>query len=150
MKTILALVDFSDVSRAVVRVAADLARSSRARLYLLHVATPDPDFVGYEPGPQTVRDAAARRFRDEHRRLQAMERGLTTRRIRARALVVQGPTVEKILQESRRLRVGTIVMGSHGHGALHRVLVGSVTEGVLRKASCPVLVIPRRRQPRRP
>ena len=36
-------------------------------------------------------------------------------------------------------------MGSHGHGAIYELLVGSVTEGVLRKARCPVLVVPSER-----
>jgi len=34
------------------------------------------------------------------------------------------------------------VMGSHGHGMLHHLLVGSVTEGVLKKATCPVTIVP--------
>ncbi len=146
MKTILASVDFSDVAPSVVKAAAELARFSGARLCLLHVASPEPDFVGYGPGPQTVRDAAARVYREKHRRLQTMESRLRKRKVDARALVVQGPTVEKILREARRLHAGMIVMGSHGHGALHRVLVGSVAEGVLRKAPCPVLVVPRRKR----
>lgn len=33
-------------------------------------------------------------------------------------------------------------MGSHGHGGLHHLLMGSVAEGVLRKAHCPVMLVP--------
>jgi len=35
-----------------------------------------------------------------------------------------------------------IVMGSHGHGALYELLVGSITQGVLKAAKCPVVVVP--------
>ncbi|MGL5938967.1 MAG: universal stress protein, partial [Waterburya sp.] len=35
-----------------------------------------------------------------------------------------------------------IVLGSHGHGAVYRTLVGSVSEGIIHKASCPVLIVP--------
>ena len=53
--------------------------------------------------------------------------------------------MEKALQEMVRLKADVVVMGSHGHSALRNVLVGSVTEGVLRKAGCPVLVVPRKK-----
>ncbi|MEW5940915.1 MAG: universal stress protein [Chloroflexota bacterium] len=62
----------------------------------------------------------------------------------ATALVVQGATVETILNEASKLEADMIVVGSHGHGALYQLLVGSVCEGVLRKAACPVLVVPTR------
>ena len=142
MKRILAAVDFSDLTRPTVREAARLARQSNARLWLLHAAPPDPEFVGYKPGPQSVRDQVARRFRREHRSLQAKARRLETQGISTTALLVQGPTVEVILRESARLKIQCLVMGSHGHGALYRTLMGSVCEGVLRKATCPVLVVP--------
>ena len=50
-----------------------------------------------------------------------------------------------ILEEAERLEAEVIIMGSHGHGALYDLIVGSVTEGVLRKAKCPVLVLPSKR-----
>jgi nucleotide-binding universal stress UspA family protein len=57
-------------------------------------------------------------------------------------LLVQGATIKTILQEAIKLKSDMIVIGSHGHGALYKTLVGSVSEGVIRQASCPVVVIP--------
>ena len=142
VRTILAAVDFSEVSKTVVEQAALLAEAFSAELTLIHVAAPNPDFVGYEAGPQHVRDARAKDLRSEHRDIQALADGLRERSVSARALMIQGPTVEKILEEAEQLRADTIVIGSHGHGALHRVLLGSVSEGVVRGARCPVLVVP--------
>lgn len=144
MKNIIALVDFSDVTEAVVREAAELAKALRCAVYLLHVAAPDPDFVGYEAGPKSVRDTVAQKVRKEHLDLQSLEGGLKGEGIEAHALLVQGPTVEKALAEIERLKACRVVMGSHGHGALRHLLVGSVTEGILRKAKCPVVVVPSR------
>ncbi|MGB8352795.1 MAG: universal stress protein, partial [Chthoniobacteraceae bacterium] len=54
----------------------------------------------------------------------------------------QGSAVEVILEESEKESVDMIVMGSHGHGAVYNLLVGSVTSGVLKSSKCPVLVMP--------
>jgi nucleotide-binding universal stress UspA family protein len=135
-------VDFSPVSKGIIEQAASLAKAFSADLTLIHVAAPDPDFVGYAAGPQTVRDDRAREIRTEHRELQALAEDLRNRGISAKALLIQGPAVEKILAEAKQLQSDVIVIGSHGHGALYRALLGSVSEGVVRTAQCPVLVVP--------
>ena len=142
MKNILASIDFSDVTGAVVQSAAGIANAFQTSLYLLHVAPPDPDFIGYEPGPQTVRDGVAQKFRKEHQQLRELESELKSKGLDVHALLVQGATAEKILQEAKRLQAEMIVIGSHGHGALQKLLVGSVAEGILRKVPCPVLIVP--------
>jgi nucleotide-binding universal stress UspA family protein len=142
MRQILAALDFSAVTRAVVEQAASLAGAYGAELTLLHVAAPDPAFVGYDVGPQTVRDARARELRTEHRGLQDLADELRARGLRAKALLVQGPAVETLVREARELGAEAIVLGSHGHGRVYDVLVGSVAHGVLRQAPCPVLVVP--------
>jgi nucleotide-binding universal stress UspA family protein len=58
------------------------------------------------------------------------------------ALLVHGATVEVILKEASDLEVDLIVVGSHGRGAMYQLLVGSVSEEVLKKSRIPVLVIP--------
>jgi nucleotide-binding universal stress UspA family protein len=145
MKTVLVPVDFSPVTPAAIEQAARLAQAFSSAVWLLHVAAPDPDFVGYEPGPSTVREQVAHEMRDTHRRLQEHASQLRERGIDATALQVQGATVETILHEAERLTADVIVLGSHGHGALHRALLGSVSEGVLHQATCPVLILPSRR-----
>lgn len=144
MKKLIAAVDFSEVTDAVVDRAAQLAQAFSAELTLIHVAAPDPDFVGYDAGPDSVRESRADELRDEHRRLQQLSERLRERGIQTRARLIQGPTVEKILAEAARTGAEAIVIGSQGHGALRRALLGSVSEGVIRDARCPVLVIPAR------
>lgn len=142
MKRILAAVDFSPISDDVVRHAADLAEALPAALTLLHVAAPDPDFVGYEAGPRSVRELRAHELRDEHRGLQEAAERLRERGIDAEALLIQGQTVDTIIERANHLGAELIVLGSHGHGAVYRAFMGSVSEGVMRAAACPVLVIP--------
>ena len=59
MKTILVPVDFSDVSTKVAQTASVLATAFCSRVILVNVAEPEPEFVGYDPGPLTVRVAVA-------------------------------------------------------------------------------------------
>lgn len=59
------------------------------------------------------------------------------------ALVDQAPVVA-ILDQARTVGADTIVMGSRGYGPLGRLVLGSVSRGVVRSAECPVLVVKRR------
>jgi len=110
----------------------------------LHIAEPEPDFVGYDVGPKYERDALAEKFHKEHAELQAAADALRADDISAKALLVRGPTVETIIQEAEKFEADMIVLGSHGRGAVSRLLVGSVSEGVLREATCPIVIVPTR------
>jgi nucleotide-binding universal stress UspA family protein len=142
MKTILAAVDFSPVSNDVIEHATALAAALHAALWLLHVAAPDPDFVGYDAGPDSVRRAVATELHDVHRRLQARSAELRERGIDCTALLLQGSTADTIVREAERLHADLIVLGSRGHGALRRALLGSVSEHVLHHANRPLIIVP--------
>lgn len=144
MKDILAAVDLSAISPRVVEEATRLAAAFGARAWIVHVAAPDPDFVGYEAGPSVVRQQVARHLREDHRKVQALAEEARGRGIEVTALLVQGPTVLTLLDEASKLAVDLIVLGSHGRGAVLRALLGSTSEGVLRKAEVPVLIVPAR------
>jgi nucleotide-binding universal stress UspA family protein len=139
---ILVPIDFSSVTEEVLGHAQVLSGAFSGKLWLLHVAAPDPDFVGYSAGPQSVRDQMAKIFHQEHQQLQGEAETLRESGIDATAVLAQGPTIETIMEEAERRKVDMIVLGSHGHGAVHQLLVGSVSEGVLHRATCPVLVVP--------
>ena len=139
---LLVAVDFSDSSRHVIEYVKDLANALSGKIWLLHVAEPDPDFVGYDVDPPEMRDVVARRFHREHQQIQQLSKELRSKRLDCEALLIQGPTVETILHEIKKLSVDMVVLGSHGKGVLKSILVGSTSEGVLQKSSVPVLVVP--------
>ena len=146
MDNILAAIDFSDVSPMVIEEAATIAQSFASKLWLIHVAAPDSDFVSFDTGPQCERDWKAQVLREEHRYIQDAALALEQRGINVTPLLIQGATIDTILQEASKLQAEMIVMGSHGHGALYKAIVGSVSEGVIRKAVCPVLIVPARKK----
>ncbi len=115
------------------------------------------------PARTHVRAVIARRTRAEYRRsilLTALDRGaeMTAHRAR-RALsrrwpdieieVVDKTPVEAILAAAERFRADVIVVGWRGHGALRRLLMGSVSRGVVRGAKCAVIVVRRSRRVRK-
>lgn len=142
MKNILVPVDFSDITTAVVETARRFAAAFQARLIILNVAEPEPDFVGFEAGPPAVRIATARDYKVERQRLDDLKARLVAGGSDVTALHIQGPIVEKIIHEASEQQADLIVIGSHGHGAFYDLLVGSVTHGVIKDARCPVVVVP--------
>lgn len=143
MTAVVAL-DFSTVSGRQLEVVAQVTREDH-HIYLLHVAEPDPDFVGFDVGPDVVRDQMAEQFHREHEQIQAMARRLRDDGRDVTGLLVQGPTVNTILGQAEKLEADLIVVGSHGHGAMFDILVGSVSAEVIRRSTIPVLVVPSRR-----
>jgi len=139
---ILAALDLSTTTPTVLREARMWARRLEAQLYLIHVTEPDPDFVGYGAGPESVRLAVAHKFTRAHTQIEQAAAELRKEGIDTTALLLQGPTVETILRESDNLSVDTILMGSRAHGSLHKILVGSISKGVLQKSTRPILLIP--------
>jgi len=142
---ILVAVDLSPASEIVIAAAAGVARLTGAKVYILHTAEPEPDFVGYDAGPEVVRTQVANEYRREHRDVQALADKLRGDGLDATALLIQGPTVETALREADNLDAELIVVGTHGHGAVYDVLVGSYSAGIIRKSKRPVLVVPIRK-----
>ena len=139
---LLLAVDFSDSSQKLIECVKDWGKVVSEKVWLLHVAEPEPEFVGYEVDTPEMRDVVARRYQKEHQQLQQMSQELRSEGLDCVALLVQGPTVETILREIKNLSVDIVVLGSHGKGILKHLLVGSTSEGVLQKSSVPVLVVP--------
>ena len=142
MKNIVAAIDFSERTEAVLQLASLQAKAFDAHLWLLHAAAPEPGFVGYDAGPQSVRDNVAKHIRERHREIQELADSVRDQGLEATALLVRGSTVKALLSEAERLEADLIVLGSHGHGLMHRVLLGSVSQEVLQKSRIPVLLIP--------
>jgi len=143
MKNILVPIDFSPASHRAVHLAVEMALVLKAKVWLVHVAAPDPDFVGFKTGPTYIRQHRAEVLREEHSTIQSLAENATQRGVDAEGLLVQGPTTETILAEAEQLQADMIVMGSHGRSGLYRTFVGSVSEQVLRDAKVPVLIIPK-------
>jgi nucleotide-binding universal stress UspA family protein len=139
---VLAAVDASDAAHEVLRVGANFARQVRGgELHLVHVVEDLPPPVVLVPPPaglgitSTEIVAAAREHVEE---LAAEARDRFSGRLTTH--VAAGSAWKQILQVAIDLQADLIVVGTHGRSGVKRLLLGSVAETVVRKASCPVLV----------
>ena len=139
---LLVAVDLSESTQTIVEKVEEINKEYPAKVWILHNAEPEPDFVEFKVDPLAARDSLAKRFHVEHRQLQEIADRLRKAGLDATALLVHGATVETILKEASDLDVDMIVVGTHGRGAMYQLLLGSVSEGVLHKSQYPVLVIP--------
>lgn len=142
MKNILVTLDFEEGETLLIEKAFQMANAFGSKLWLMHIAAPDPDFVGYDVGPEYIRDSRASELRKEHRQIQAYSKTLKKRGVESEGLLVQGATIEMIIKESKKLNVDLIIAGHHEHGFLYKAFVGSVSAEVVKKSQIPVLVVP--------
>jgi len=141
LRTVLCPTDFSDVSARAETYAAALARHYDASLHLLHVDPPMPVMAPYGEIP-----VDARMF-EEQREVAEAELVKAGERARAGGLTVEttmkgGHPAREILALADRAQADMLVIGTHGRGGVEHLLLGSVAEKIMRKAACPVLVVP--------
>jgi nucleotide-binding universal stress UspA family protein len=142
MKNILVTIDFNKGDQKLIDKAIQLAKTSNSKVWLIHIAAPDPDFVGYSVGPQYIRDDRASDLRKEHKVLQEHAKVLKDKGIESEGLLVQGATIEMILEESKKLDVDLIIAGHHDHNFIYKAFVGSVSGSLIKKSKIPVLLVP--------
>ena len=153
---ILLAIDLKTGTDRLLAEALRYAKALDAVVSIVHVGDADPDFVGYikdthegldahelKTYDQTLRDDRAKEFRSEHHEAHAIAERMRAAGIRVdQALTVQGPTLESILEEARKLGADLLVLGSHQHGALYRLWYGDIAIDAAKQAPCALLVVP--------
>jgi len=121
-----------------------LATAIEGRIVLLHVLAPPVIMTAYG---MTTEDIASQLQQEEKRARQILERHAAVLRqqgIEVLTELREGGTSATIIDVAQEQAADLIVVGSHGHGAVYDLLVGSTTRVILRQAECPVLVVPHR------
>jgi len=142
MKTILAPIDFSSVSDAVIAAAQLLARATFARIVVLSIVQPPIVTSDYGPMLENIGEIIAVSEKTVARRLKQLVKRLATPELPVVSVQLTGSPAALILAQAKIEDADYIVMGSHGHTALYDLLVGSTAHQVLRRTSCPVVIVP--------
>lgn len=141
MRRILCPVDFSDCSRQALDYAVGIARWYDARITALHVIPPITSMLpvsgeGLYP-PLVFRPEELQQFRSE---LESFARASGVEALDTE--VVQGSVPGEITRFAKEIPADLLVMGTHGRSGFERLMLGSVTEKLLRKSPCPLLTVP--------
>jgi nucleotide-binding universal stress UspA family protein len=160
MKRILVPIDFSDVTPPVIDLARQLAKTLDAEIDLVHVkelaAATTQGTLGYGlagmpelapmagvpvPGFEPMLEALPE-DESQKSKLAKWQEEVAQDGIKVNLHEPTGTVAEEILDQADELNADLIVMGTHGHGAMYNLLVGSTTEGVLKHSTRPVLLVP--------
>ena len=139
---LLVAVDLSESTETIVNKVEEITKRDSAKVWILHNALPEPDQLEFKVDHLEAPENLATKFHEEHRQIQDIADRLRESGLDSTALLVHGKTVEIILKEAANWDVDVIVVGTHGRGAIHQLLMGSVSEEIIHKSRYPVLVIP--------
>lgn len=142
LTSILCPTDFSEASVHAAQQAGSIAGYYGSRITALHVITP---MALAATGAATSTEEAAEVER-ARQRVEAQFGAATRAGLDVKVLVDVGSPAKLILERAAGLPAGLVVMGTHGASGFEHLILGSVTEKVLRKATCPVLTVPPRVQ----
>jgi universal stress protein A len=132
-KTILHPTDFSENSHHAFELACQLAASSSSKVMVLHAYAPDIAVMADMPVQIEHKEEATLQLRQ----IKSTQPGVVIER-----QMISGTAVEVIVNAAQSMKADLIVMGTYGRSGIKRLFLGSVADHVLRRAPCPILVVP--------
>lgn len=143
MKNILVAINFEDKESSVLlKKAVEISEKFGSKIWIVHIAMPNPEFIGYDVGPQHVRDFRAKELKKEHKIILKHLDDLRAKNIECDGFLIQGAATDAILKESEKLGIDLIIHGHHKHGLLYKIFVNDVDGVIVNESKVPVLIIP--------
>jgi nucleotide-binding universal stress UspA family protein len=134
-RRIVVAVDFSETSLRAARLALDVA-SFGSTIYLAHVAPRDSSLYDWKGWGTTYKHSVGDALQKTREQLRVPE-GMTVQNV-----LLQGDPATELLAFATSVNADLIATGSHGHGFVARMLIGSVTTRLVRCSTCSVLTVP--------
>ena len=140
---IIAAIDFSDVSTKVLEKTGELAKATGAQVLLVHGIEQVAAF--YDIYGYTVPDAADFENHARERAESALKERSASLDLPAEQFKVQileGSFLDTLVACAKENEADLLVLGSHGHGVVARMLLGSTAQRVVNQATIPTLIVP--------
>jgi len=147
MMNYLVAVDLTEPIQKITDTLIKCVNKEKDQVWLLHVAEPEPEFVGYDVDTPPIRKSIAKHYHEDMCELEAYEAHIKSQGIQCQSRMIQGVTGDTILKKAAKWEVDILIVGSHGKGLLKEVLLGSVSEEIVRRSALPVLIIPVHQDP---
>lgn len=127
IKNIMVAVDFNDSVGELLEYAESIAKNFESKIWVVYVTKPDADPEGFAEKKQMLQTLCDT-FLDED--------------VEHESLLIEGSTVQKVIEEVNELAVDFLVVGTHKHGFFHNLLSESVSLELFKKVNIPMLTIP--------
>ena len=141
-KKILFPTDFSDVSQKAIKYIKQLKSAGAQEVIVLHVID-EKELLVLSRVPDQYLQITAQIEKDAAKAMAAIEADMTADGFRVKLQVKTGKPFTEIMMTAAEEKVSIIVVGSHGRSNIEEMLIGSVSENVIRHAKTPLLVISR-------
>ena len=134
--------DFSSASLPAFRKAVALAKENKATLIIVHVLPTLPMVADAYMAASAYDEMLRAQRRQAEKAMDRLVKRARAAGVRASGHIVDfGAVSDAIVRFAKRQRADLIVMGTHGHGVLAKILLGSVAERVISRAPCPVMTV---------
>ncbi len=133
--------DYSDTSKKAIPWAVSLAENHDAELILFHAIEENIPPQYYAAGITSIFELDRELKKRASKALDIFMEEIKGKKLKTKKVVVEGKSDEEIVKYAKENNIDLVVLASHGHSGIERVLLGSTTERVIRKAPCPVLTI---------
>jgi len=141
-KKILFPTDFSDMSQKAVKYIKQLKGAGAQEVIVLHVID-EKELLVLSRVPDQYLQIKAQMEKEIAEEMAAVEADMTAEGFRVKLKVKTGKPFTEIMMTAADEKVSIIVVGSHGRSNIEEMLMGSVSENVIRHAKVPLLVISR-------
>ena len=145
MKNILVAIDdieTTNIASPLMERTIELASAFSSKVWIIHIVPKTREPAPFNVDARVLRHEGAAELSNEHEFLQTLARCLRDRGIEAKALLIEGATVNTLLRETERLAIDLIVLGCHRHRVPYGVLMEFTEEGVLGKCPRPIMYVP--------
>lgn len=139
-KRILVPTDASDHSRRALKKAIELAETIHAEVLLLHVSYTPQAYWGYTVS-YGITVSQEQLEQNGELALEATLAGMDTSQVVINKRVESGHPLTVILEQIEKENIDLVIMGSHGYGAITGSVLGSISQRVLHRVNCPVLIV---------
>ncbi len=142
MKNILVAVDLKEGTDKLISFARFFAQQELSKVWVVHVAEPEPDYVGYSVGPQYIIDLHEAELKEEHKSLKRITDELNFIGIDSEGILLKGGTIEMLQAEVEKLHIDLAVIGHRRHGFFHKAFFGRTDVSMVEHVTIPVLIVP--------
>jgi nucleotide-binding universal stress UspA family protein len=140
-RTIMVATDGSDLVKRAVKLAVEIARLSKAKIYAVHVITLEGNSIFHSSNEEQKKALKEQLKTESIKATDYVENVGRASNIGVESIILEGNPANEILNFAEQNDIDLIVMGTHGKTTIQRFLIGSVSENVVRHSKRAVLVV---------